>query len=77
MSLCNLYSTVAQGLSEAGFESFATVLKHWASFFTLHCSSSLSCMNEYLAIVSGGYLYEQPSCINWCVAAWLDVSQRS
>ena len=24
--------------------------------FTLHCSSSISCMNEYLAIDSGGYV---------------------
>ena len=29
------------------------VLKPWGSFFTLHCSSSLSCINEYLAIESG------------------------
>ena len=29
-------------------------------FFTLHCSSSLSCINEYLAIDSGDYVYEQP-----------------
>ena len=33
-----------------GFESCAAVLKPWASFFTLHCSSPLSCINEYLAI---------------------------
>ena len=37
-----------------GFESCAAVLKPWASFFTLHCSSSLSCMNEYLALDNGG-----------------------
>ena len=37
------------------FESCAAVL-NWAVFFTLHCSSSLSCINEYLAIDSGGYL---------------------
>ena len=37
-------------LREPGFESCAAVLKPWASFFTLHCSSSLSCINEYLAI---------------------------
>ena len=35
----------------------AAVLKPWASVFTLHCSSSLSCINEYLAIDSGGYVY--------------------
>ena len=33
-------------LREPGFESCAVVLKPWASFFTLHCSSSLSCINE-------------------------------
>ena len=47
-----------------GFESCAAVLKPWAIFFTLHCSSSLSCIYEYLAIASGGYVYEQPSRIN-------------
>ena len=58
-----------------GFKSCATVLKTWASFFTLHCSSSLSCKNEYLAIDSGGYVYEQPLRINCSI--WLDASQRS
>ena len=59
-----------------GFESCAAVLKPWASVFTLHCSSPLSCINEYLAIVkSGGYVYEQPSRIN--CSMWLDASQRS
>ena len=33
-------------LREPGFETYAAVLKSWASFFTLHCSSSLSCINE-------------------------------
>ena len=28
----------------------------WANIFTLHCSSSPSCINEYLAIASGGYV---------------------
>ena len=32
-------------------------------------------INEYLAIDSGGYVYEQPSRINCSI--WLDVSQRS
>ena len=50
-------------LREPGFEPCAAVLKTWASVFTLHCSSSLSCINEYLAIDSGGYV--------------LDASQRS
>ena len=37
-------------LREPGFESCAAVLKPWASVFTLHCSSSLSCLNEYLTV---------------------------
>ena len=43
-------------LREPGFESCAAVLKPWASFFTLHCPSSLRCLNEYLTIDSGGYV---------------------
>ena len=39
------------------FETCAAALKPWASFFTLHCSSSLSFVSEYLAIDSGGYVY--------------------
>ena len=57
------------------FESCAAVLKPYAVFFTLDCSSSFSCINEYLTIDSGGYVYEQPSCINCSI--WLDASQRS
>ena len=56
-------------------ESYAAVLKPWASFFTLHCSSSLSCINEYLATDSGGYVYEQATRINCSI--WLDASQRN
>ena len=29
----------------------------WGNSLTLHCSSSLSCLNEYLAMDSDGYLY--------------------
>ena len=57
-------------LREPGFESCAAVLKSWARFFTLHCSSSLSCINEYLATDNGGYVYEQPLRINCSI--WLD-----
>ena len=61
---------------EPGFGSCAAVLKPpWASLFTLRCSSELSCINEYLAIESGGYVYEQLSHIN--CSMWLDASQRS
>ena len=48
-------------LRERGFEYCAAVLKPWATCFTLHCPNSLSCINEYLAIERGGYVYEQLS----------------
>ena len=37
-------------LREPGFESCAAMLKP--------CSSSISCIHEYMAIDSGGYVYE-------------------
>ena len=60
-------------LREPGF--LCCGAKTWASVFTLHCSSPFSCINEYLAIDSGGYVYEQPSRINCSI--WLDASQTS
>ena len=48
-------------LREPGFRA-----KPWASFFTLHRSSLLSCMNEYLAIDRGGYL-----CTNKLQYGWM------
>ena len=57
-------------LRELGFESCAAALKSWALFFT--CSSSLGCVNEYMAMDSGGYVYEQPSRINCSI--WLESS---
>ena len=62
-------------LREPGFESCAAVLKSWSNLFTLHCSSSLSCINEYLAIDNGGYVHEQPSRIKCSI--WLDAPQRN
>ena len=59
-------------LRKPGFESCVAVLKPWASFFTLHCSSSLSCINEYMVIDSSEHVYEHISC-----SKWLDASQRS
>ena len=47
-------------LKGPGFESCAAVLKPWASFFTLDCSK-FTLLYEYLAIDSGGYVYEQSS----------------
>ncbi len=43
--------------------------------FTLHCSSLLICVNEYLAIGSGEYLCT--SGLRELIAAWLNASQRS
>ena len=43
---------------------------HWETFgifFNLRCSSSVICMNEYLARHTGGYVYEKFTRINWCV----------
>ena len=40
-------------LRELGLESCAAMLKPWASYFTLHCSCSLSCINEYVSVDSG------------------------
>ena len=57
------------------FESCAAVLKMWTSFFTLHCTSSLSYINEYLTVDISGYMYEQSSRINCSI--WLDASQRN
>ena len=62
-------------LREPGFESCVAMLKCLASFsFTLHCSSSLSSINECLAIDIGGYVYEQPSRIHYSVC--LDASHK-
>ena len=62
-------------LREPRFKFCAAVLKPWAIVFTLHCFSSLSYINEYMAIDSGGYVDEQPSRITCGI--WLDASQRS
>ena len=49
-------------------------VKSWARLFTIRCTSSVSCMNEYLAIDSGGYLYMGNLCA--LIVAWLNISQR-
>ena len=43
--------------------------------FTLHCCSSLSCMNEHLAIDTGECLCTDNICT--LIAAWLNASERS
>ena len=45
-----------------------TLTAVWASFFNLHCSSLISCMNAYLVIDSGGHWYKQASHINCSMA---------
>ena len=52
------------------------VLQCWSlgQVFSLHCSNSLSCINKYLAIDSGGYVWTSMR-INCSI--WLDASQGS
>ena len=61
-------------LREPGFESCAAALKPWERLLTLHSSSSLGSINEYLAI-DKWWLCVLPSRINSSI--WLDASQRS
>ena len=63
------------GLRKSGYDICAAVLKPWNIVFTLHCSSSLSCINEYMAIHSGLFVFDQSSRINCSI--WLDASNRS
>ena len=44
-------------LREPGFESFAAISNSGQVLFTLHCPSSRSFMNGYVALGSGGYWY--------------------
>ena len=55
---------------DSGFETSCCHFECLASLFPLHCSSSLSCMKEYLPVDSGGYLYV-------VIAAKLNASQIS
>ena len=50
-------------------------LKPWEDLFTLHCSSSLSSMNEHLAKDSDVYVCM--NCLPTLIAAWLNACQRS
>ena len=61
-------------LRDASSESWAVVLNLGLSLSAQHCSSSLSCMKDYMAVDSGGYV-----CTNslpTLTAVWLDASQR-
>ena len=57
-------------LGEPGFVSCAAELNPWATFFTLHCSSSLSYINEYLAIDRGGYIIIYMSSLHAVIVAY-------
>ena len=57
-------------LREPGFKPCDTVLKPWAGFFTLHCSSSLSCIKEFLAMDSGGCVYVCMSSLHALIVAY-------
>ena len=45
-------------LRESGFKSSCYHFEAWATSFTPRCLSSLSCINEYLATDSDGYVNE-------------------
>ena len=54
---------------ESGFQSSCCCFEAWVVLFPPPCLSSLNCVNEYLAIDSGGYVDKE--------SAWLNASQRS
>ena len=60
---------------EPGVDFCAAVSNFGKVFFNLHCSSSLTCMNVYMTIDSGGYLCTNSLCV--LIASWLDASPRS
>ena len=51
------------------------LVKPWASCFSLHGSSSLNCMKQYLVIDSGGYVCSNTLCP--VIAVWQGASQTS
>ena len=50
--------------------------KPWAILLIPHCLSSLSCINEYLAIDSGGYIMWMNS-LRAVIATWINAPRRS
>ena len=61
---------------EPGFKSHCGRFEPLASVITPRCHSSLSCINEYLAIQSGGYVNEEPSRSNSSVAEYFPKKLR-
>ena len=64
--LCNILLRLA---------AYPCPAKPQVSSFTLHWSSSVSCMNKYLAIDSGGYVWI--SMFYPLIAVWMNASHRS
>ena len=58
-----------------GFEFSCSCFEAWAISFIPLCTSSLCCINEYLAIYSGGYVWDNS--LRAVTAAWLNTCQRS
>jgi len=78
LSFLFLWRAVAQWVkhqTHSGDSVCGCCYENLAIFFTLRCSSSLSCMNEYLAIESGRYFWPNNLCA--VIATWLNASQRS
>ena len=73
---CNgtVSGTLDSRLSEIRAQILCCCVRLWASLFTLHCSSSLTCTNEYLAIDSGGHLHTTD--LHILKVAWLDAIPR-
>ena len=60
---------------EPGFESHCGRFEPLPSLITPHCHSSLSCINEYLAIQTVVDMWTNS--LRAAIAAWLNTSQRS
>ena len=79
--MCCCSSAVVHGYSlglltkRPQVRTLCSCMKHRANLFTLHCLSSPSCLNDYLAVDSSGYLCRNFLCT--LIAARLGASQRS
>ena len=68
--ICCCNSAVAQWVEPQTFDSSAAVPNRGQVVFNLHCTNSLSCIYECLAIDIGGYLCTNN--LRVLVPAWLD-----
>ena len=60
-------------LRELCIESSYWCFKAWTISCTPHCSSSVSCINEYQPIDSGGYV---KNLLHAIIAEWLNASEE-